>query len=177
EALLDEGAFVNGEAVASFERDFARATGRRFAVGTANGLDALTIALLARDLEEGDEVIVPAMTFVATFEAVVRAGGRPVVVDVRADDLGMDPAAAAAAIGRRTRVLLPVHLHGQMADVRALRALAARHRLELLEDACQAHGAQRDGVVAGAAGETAAFSFYPSKNLGAMGDAGALVLD
>ncbi len=177
EELLDTGSFINGPAVESFEREFARACGRQFAVGTANGLDALTIALETYGLEEGDEVIVPAMTFVATFEAVVRAGGRPVAVDVREDDLGLDPAATSAAVGRRTRALLPVHLHGQMADVRALGALAARHGLELLEDACQAHGAQRDGVTACAAGQAAAFSFYPSKNLGAMGDAGVLVLD
>lgn len=119
----------------------------------------------------------PAMTFVATFEAVVRARGRVVVVDVGEDDAGLDPAGAAAAVGPNTRFLLPVHLYGQMADMRALGSLAAKHGLTILEDACQAHGAERDGLGAGAAGAAAAFSFYPSKNLGAMGDAGALVLD
>jgi dTDP-4-amino-4,6-dideoxygalactose transaminase len=117
------------------------------------------------------------MTFVATFEAVVQAGGRPVVVDVREDDVGMDPHAAAAAVGARTRFLLPVHLYGQMADIGALTEIAARHGLDLLEDACQAFGANRDGTRAGGAGKAAAFSFYPSKNLGAAGDAGAVVLD
>jgi dTDP-4-amino-4,6-dideoxygalactose transaminase len=117
------------------------------------------------------------MTFVATFEAVVHAGGRVVVVDVRGDDSCMDPAAVAAVVGTRTRFLLPVHLYGQMADMQALGALAAGHDLMIFEDACQAHGAERDGVAAGAFGAAAAFSFYPSKNLGAMGDAGALVLD
>lgn len=117
------------------------------------------------------------MTFVATFEAVVHAGGRVVVVDVDEDDACMDPAAAEAAIGPGTRFLLPVHLYGQMADMRALGSLAADRDLLILEDACQAHGAERDGIAAGAAGNAAAFSFYPSKNLGAMGDAGALVLD
>jgi dTDP-4-amino-4,6-dideoxygalactose transaminase len=177
EELLDAGAFVNGAAVEKFEQQFAAVHGRGFAVGTASGLDALTIGLRALGLRQGDEVIVPAMTFVATFEAVLHAGGRPVPVDVREDDVCMDAAAAAAAIGSRTRFLLPVHLYGQMADVRALLAVSARHDLAVLEDACQAHGAERDGIRAGAAGTAAAFSFYPSKNLGAMGDAGALVLD
>jgi dTDP-4-amino-4,6-dideoxygalactose transaminase len=177
EELLDAGAFVNGPAVESFERAFAAACRRRSAIGTASGLDALTIGLRALGLREGDEVIVPAMTFVATFEAVVHAGGRVVVVDVTEDDACVDPAAVAAAVGTRTRFLLPVHLYGQMADMRALAALAADHGLTILEDACQAHGAERDGLTAGAVGAVAAFSFYPSKNLGAMGDAGALVLD
>ena len=177
EELLEAGAFINGPAVESFEREFAASCGRRVAIGTASGLDALTIGLRALSLTEGDEVIVPAMTFVATFEAVVHAGGQVVVVDVAEDDACMDPAAVAAAVSTRTRFLLPVHLYGQMADMRALAALAADHGLAILEDACQAHGAERDGLAAGAAGAAAAFSFYPSKNLGAMGDAGALVLD
>ena len=153
--LIERGVFVNGPDVEAFEQAFAAACG----------------------LEEGDEVIVPAMTFIATFEAVVQAGGRPVVADVQDDDAGLDPAAAAAVVSPRTRFLLPVHLYGQMADVRSLGELADRTGIELLEDACQAHGAERDGVRAGGAGTAAAFSFYPSKNLGAMGDAGALVLD
>jgi dTDP-4-amino-4,6-dideoxygalactose transaminase len=177
EELLDTGAFINGPAVESFEREFASACARRIAIGTASGLDALTIGLKALGLEAGDEVVVPAMTFIATFEAVVHAGGRIVVVDVAEDDSCMDPAAVAAAVGGSTRFLLPVHLYGQMADMRALGAIAADHGLAILEDACQAHGAQRDGLAAGAVGAAAAFSFYPSKNLGAMGDAGALVLD
>lgn len=175
--LLDAGAFVNGPAVEAFEREFAAACGRRFGVGTASGLDALTIGLRALGLEAGDEVVVPAMTFVATFEAVVHARGRVVVVDVGEDDACLDPAGAAAAVGPNTRFLLPVHLYGQMADMHALGSLAAKHGLTILEDACQAHGAERDGLGAGATGAAAAFSFYPSKNLGAMGDAGALVLD
>jgi len=177
EELLDAGAFVNGPAVESFEREFAAACGRRFAIGTASGLDALTIGLRALGLEDGDEVVVPAMTFIATFEAVAHAGGRIMVVDVAEDDACMDPGAVAAAVGTNTRFLLPVHLYGQMADMRALAGLAADHGLTILEDACQAHGAERDGLTAGAVGAAAAFSFYPSKNLGAMGDAGALVLD
>jgi dTDP-4-amino-4,6-dideoxygalactose transaminase len=175
--LIERGAFVNGPAVAEFERAFAGACGRSAAVGMASGLDALRLGLRACGIEPGDEVIVPAMTFIATLEAVVQAGGRPVVVDVREDDCGLDPEAAAAAVGPRTRFLLPVHLYGQMADVRSLHAVAERSGIGVFEDACQAHGAERDGIRAGAAGLAAAFSFYPSKNLGAMGDAGALVLD
>jgi dTDP-4-amino-4,6-dideoxygalactose transaminase len=175
--LFDAGAFVNGPAVEAFEREFAATCQCRNVIGTASGLDALTIGLRALGLEEGDEVVVPAMTFVATFEAVVHAGGRVVVVDVRDDDACMDPSAAAEAIGTRTRFLLPVHLYGQMADMRAFERLAADADLEILEDACQAHGAERDGFAVGTVGAGAAFSFYPSKNLGAMGDAGALVLD
>jgi dTDP-4-amino-4,6-dideoxygalactose transaminase len=175
--LIDTGRFINGPKVEQFEHDFAASCGRAACVGLASGLDALRLALLAFGLKRGEEVVVPAMTFVATFEAVVQAGGRPVVVDVREDDLGMDVEAAAAACTERTRFLVPVHLHGQMADVRALRALAGEHDLVLLEDACQAHGAERDGIRAGAAGNAGAFSFYPSKNLGAFGDAGAVVLD
>lgn len=175
--LIASGSFVNGPQVESFERAFAEVCGRGAAIGMASGLDALRIALLACGLEEGDEVVVPAMTFAASFEAVIQAGGRPVVADVLDDDVGMDPAAAAAAMNDRTRFLMPVHLYGQMSDVAALREVAARHGAEILEDACQAHGAVRDGVAAGTAGIAAAFSFYPTKNLGAMGDAGAVVMD
>jgi len=175
--LMDAGAFINGRYVDSFERDFAASCGRSYCVGVASGLDALRLGLLALGIEPGDEVIVPAMTFIATFEAVVQAGGTPIVVDVRDDDVGMDVHAAAAAIGPRTRFLMPVHLYGQMVDQKALGMLARERGLGLMEDACQAHGARRDGVLAGACGDAAAFSFYPSKNLGAMGDAGAFVTD
>ncbi len=175
--LLDSCAFTNGPAVAEFEHAFAEYCGTRDSIGLASGLDALRLALLAAGLEPGDEVVVPAMTFVATFEAVTQAGGTPVVVDVLEDDYCLDPAAAAAAVGERTRALLPVHLYGQVADVQALGVLAAERSLFLLEDACQAHGAVRDGVRAGTAGAAAAFSFYPGKNLGAIGDAGGLVTD
>jgi dTDP-4-amino-4,6-dideoxygalactose transaminase len=175
--VIDSGRFVNGPRVELFEQAFAAACGRELCVGVANGLDAIRLALLAFGLKRGDEVLVPAMTFVATFEAVAQAGGRPVVVDVRDDDVGMDVEAAEAACTERTRFVVPVHLYGQMSDVVALGRLARKHDLVTIEDACQAHGAERDGVSAGAAGEAAAFSFYPSKNLGAFGDAGAAVLD
>lgn len=173
--LFDSGAFTNGPAVARFEEEFAAYCGVDHCVGVASGLDALRLALLATGLEPGDEVVVPAATFVATLEAVTQAGGVPVPADVSEDDYGLDPAAAAAAVGPRTRALMPVDLYGQMADIRALEALARENGLSLVEDACQAHGAERDGLRAGSVGAAAAFSFYPGKNLGAAGDAGAFV--
>jgi dTDP-4-amino-4,6-dideoxygalactose transaminase len=177
EELMEAGAFVNGRYVDAFERDFATDCGRAYCVGVSSGLDALRLGLEALGIEPGDEVIVPAMTFIATFEAVVQAGGIPVAVDVRDADACLDIVATAAAVGSRTRFVMPVHLYGQMVDVSALAELAGQRGLKVVEDACQAHGASRDGLRAGACSEAAAFSFYPSKNLGAMGDAGALVTD
>jgi len=175
--LIDSGAFVNGDAVADFERDFGRYCGRRECVGTSSGLDALRLALIAAGVGPGDEVVLPAQTFVATLEAVLQAGATPVLADVSQTDYNLDPQAAAAAAGVRTRALLPVHLYGQLADMRELEALAERLDCLIVEDACQAHGAERDEHSAGSAGIAAAFSFYPSKNLGALGDAGACVTD
>lgn len=175
--LIDSSAFVNGPPVAEFERVFAEYCRTADCVGLASGLDALRLALLASGMQPGDEVVVPAHTFVATVEAVTQAGGVPVLADIDERDYGLDPAAADAVITARTTVLLPVHLYGQMADMRAVLSLAERHGLAVLEDACQAHGAERDGLRAGAAGLAGAFSFYPAKNLGAFGDAGALATD
>jgi dTDP-4-amino-4,6-dideoxygalactose transaminase len=173
--LVRSGAFTNGPHVVEFEEAFAAYCGAAECVGVASGLDALRLALLAADIEPGDEVIVPANTFAATFEAVTQAGGRPVVVDVTTGDYNLDPEAAAAALGPSTRFVLPVHLYGQLADMKALRRLADRHGTQIIEDACQAHGAFRDRHRAGTTGVAGAFSFYPAKNLGAFGDAGALV--
>jgi dTDP-4-amino-4,6-dideoxygalactose transaminase len=173
--LIDTGAFTNGPAVAEFERAFADFCGVAHCVGLASGLDALRLALIAEGLEAGDRVLVPAHTFIATFEAVAQAGGVPVPVDASELDYNLDPKAAAAAVDDRTRFIMPVHLYGQLADMRALGELAARRGLVIVEDACQAHGARRDGLGAGTTSAAGAFSFYPAKNLGAMGDAGALV--
>jgi dTDP-4-amino-4,6-dideoxygalactose transaminase len=175
--LLERGAFVNGPEVAEFEDQFALYCGTRQCVGTASGLDALRLGLLAAGIEPGDEVIVPANTFVATFEAVEQAGGIPVAVDVSEADYNLDVSLAGSAVTARTRFILPVHLYGQLADMRAVGELAAARGLRVVEDACQAHGAERDGIRAGTAGLAAGFSFYPAKNLGAAGDAGALVTD
>lgn len=172
--VIDSGAFVNGPAVAAFEERFAEYCGTSECVGVASGLDALRLALLALNVGAGAEVLVPAHTFVATFEAVSQAGAVPVPVEIGESDYGLDMAAASAAVTDRTSCILPVHLYGQVVDVAPMAELAARHDLLILEDACQAHGAERDGRRAGAVGAAAAFSFYPGKNLGAMGDAGAL---
>jgi dTDP-4-amino-4,6-dideoxygalactose transaminase len=176
-SLLERGSFIGGSEVEWFEGAFAAYCGSALCVGTSSGLDALRLGLLAAGLQSGDEVIVPANTFIATFEAIVQAGGTPVAVDVSEADYNLDVEAAAAAVTQRTTFLLPVHLYGQMADMHAIRQLAGRHGLSVLEDACQAHGAERDGLRAGSCGTAAAFSFYPTKNLGAVGDAGALVTD
>jgi dTDP-4-amino-4,6-dideoxygalactose transaminase len=175
--LLDTGAFTNGPHVRAFESAFAEYCGVDHCVGVASGLDALRLGLVAIGIEPGDEVIVPAVTFVATLEAVTQAGGVPVVVDVGEADYCLDMDAAAAAVGPRTRAVIPVDLYGQLADMNALEALAADTEIAILEDACQAHGASRAGVRPGTVGVGAAFSFYPGKNLGAAGDAGAFVTD
>jgi dTDP-4-amino-4,6-dideoxygalactose transaminase len=175
--LIETGAFTNGPPVTEFERAFAAACGVDHCVGVASGLDALRLALIAAGVGPGAEVIVPAHTFVATFEAVTQAGALPVVADISVTDYGLDPDAAAASVTARTRALMPVHLYGQMADMAALVELASRWGAKIVEDACQAHGATRDGARSGAAGLAGCFSFYPGKNLGAFGDAGAMVTD
>jgi dTDP-4-amino-4,6-dideoxygalactose transaminase len=174
EALMRSSAFVNGEAVRAFEAEFAAYCGASAAVGVASGLDALRLALAALDIGLGDEVIVPSMTFVATWEAVSQVGAVPVPVDITESDYNVNVGAVAAAIGHRTAAIIPVHLYGQMADMEGLVAVSAHAGIPLIEDAAQAHGAMRDGRRAGGSGPAAAFSFYPGKNLGAFGDAGAL---
>jgi dTDP-4-amino-4,6-dideoxygalactose transaminase len=174
---LASGALVGGEEVAGFEGAFAAYLGVDHAAGVGNGTDALTLALKAMGLEPGDEVIVPAMTFIATAEAVTLAGGRPVFADVDPATRCLDAAAAAAAVTRRTRALVPVHLYGHPADMDGLCRLADRHGLWVVEDAAQAHGAEWGGKKAGAWGDAGCFSFYPTKNLGALGDAGAVAAD
>lgn len=174
-SLIQAGAFTNGPQVAAFELEFAGWCGAEHCVGLASGLDALRLALFALGIGAGDEVVVPANTFAATLEAVTQVGATPVLVDATEADYNLDVDAAEAAVTPRTRALLPVHLYGQMADMQSVRRLADKHDLAVLEDACQAHGAMRDDVQAGTAGDAAAFSFYPAKNLGAFGDAGALV--
>jgi dTDP-4-amino-4,6-dideoxygalactose transaminase len=173
--VVQRGAFSNGAEVAVFEEAFARYCGSRHCVGVASGLDALRLALVAAELQAGDEVIVPAHTFAATLEAVIQAGGRPIIVDVDDSDFNIDSRAVEVAITPKTRFVIPVHLYGQLADLASLRAIAQKNRLEIIEDACQAHGATRAGLRAGTAGLAGAFSFYPTKNLGAFGDGGALV--
>jgi dTDP-4-amino-4,6-dideoxygalactose transaminase len=175
--LIDSNAFINGPQVKAFEAEFAAYTGATRCVGMSSGLDALRLGLLASGLERGDEVIVPADTFAATFEAVTQAGGVPVPADASDEDYNLDPQAVEAAVSERTRFVMPVHLYGQLSDMKALSTVAEQAGIEIVEDACQAHGAVRDGIRSGELARWAAFSFYPGKNLGAMGDAGALVTD
>ena len=176
-SVLSGAHFISGPEVAAFESEFAAYCGARACVGVGNGLDAITLTLRALGIGSGDEVIVPGHTFVATWLGVRLAGATPVGVDVSEDTFTIDPARVAMAIGPRTRAIMPVHLYGQPADIEALRALADRHGLALIEDAAQAHGAEYGGRRAGTLGTAAAFSFYPTKNLGALGDGGAVVTD
>lgn len=177
--VIDSGHYVLGEELAAFEREFATWCGVRHALGVGSGLDALALILRGYlglgALAEGDEVIVPGNTFIASFLAVSANRLVPVPVEPDPVSFNLDPACVAAAIGPRTRAIMAVHLYGQLADIPALVALARRHGLLLIEDAAQAHGATRDGRKAGAFGDAAAFSFYPAKNLGALGDGGAVV--
>jgi len=173
--VIERTAFVLGAEVAEFEAAFARFSGVAHCVGVANGTDALELALRAAGVGPGDEVILPANTFVATALAVTRAGATPALVDCDPVHLLIDPAAVEARLGPRTRALLPVHLYGQMAPLEQLQAIARRAGLVLVEDAAQAQGATRHGIGAGALGLAAGTSFYPGKNLGAYGDAGAVL--
>ncbi|WP_189440954.1 DegT/DnrJ/EryC1/StrS family aminotransferase [Rhodanobacter panaciterrae] len=177
--VIDSGWYVLGEELAAFEREFANYCGVRHAVGVGNGLDALSLILRGYKelgaIEEGDEVIVPGNTFIASFLAITENRLVPVPVEPDPATFNMDPAGVEAAIGPRTRAIMAVHLYGQLADMPALAALARRHNLLLIEDAAQAHGAASAGNKAGAFGEAAAFSFFPTKNLGALGDGGAVV--
>ncbi len=173
--LLRDARFVGGDPVASFERNYAARHDVPHAVSVKSGTAALQLALEAMGLGPGDEVLVPAFTFIATAASVVRAGARPVFVDVEPETAGMDPAAARAAITPRTRAMIPVHLYGHPADMKALLPVAAEHGLRVLEDCAQSHLATLDGRLTGTMGDAGAFSFYPSKNLGAAGDAGCVI--
>jgi dTDP-4-amino-4,6-dideoxygalactose transaminase len=172
--VLGSGRYIGGEECRRFEEEFAAYCGVPHACGVANGTDALTIALRAYGIGPGDEVLTVANTFVATGEAILLNGARPVFVDVDPETGTMDPEAIAPALTPRTKVVLPVHLYGHPADVSAIAEVAARHGLPVLEDAAQAHGATLGSRRVGALGHAACFSFYPSKNLGACGDAGAV---
>ena len=176
-AVLGHGRFIGGPEVAAFEAAFAELCEAENCVGVANGTDALELILAGLGIGPGDEVIVPTNTFVATAEAVVSVGARPRFVDVLPDTLLIDPDAAAAAVSPHTAAIMAVHLYGQMTDVPPLSQLASRHGLALIEDAAQAHGARFAGKRAGSVGTAAGFSFYPGKNLGALGDGGAVVSD
>jgi dTDP-4-amino-4,6-dideoxygalactose transaminase len=173
--VLTSGQLVLGREVEAFEEEFATYCEASHCVTVGNGLDALAIALRAQGVGAGDEVIVPGHTFIASWLAVVQVGALPVGADVDPDSFNLDPASVAAAITPRTAAIMPVHLYGRPAAMRELGAIARRHGLFVLEDAAQAHGARHRGRRVGGLGDAAGFSFYPIKNLGALGDGGAIV--
>jgi dTDP-4-amino-4,6-dideoxygalactose transaminase len=172
--VLESGWYILGPEVEAFEAEWAAYCDAKHAVGLANGLDALTLALRALDIGPGDEVIVPSNTYIATWLAVTGVGATPIPVEPDVATHNIDPARIEAAITSRTRALLPVHLYGQTADMDPILDIAQRHGLRVIEDAAQAHGARYKGKRIGAHGDIVCWSFYPGKNLGALGDAGAI---
>ena len=175
--VIDNCAFAGGPYVASFEQDFAAYCGSRFAIGLGNGTDALWLSLLARGVGPGDEVVTVSSTFMATAEAISFCGARPVFVDIDECTYTLDPAQLEKSITPKTKAIIPVHLFGQTADMDPILEIARRHGIPVIEDACQAHGALYKGKRAGTIGLAGCFSFYPGKNLGAFGEAGAVVTD
>lgn len=175
--VMDSGLFINGTELEGFESSFAEYCGTRHSIGVGNGLDALYLILRAYNIGPGDEVIVPAHTFIATWLAVSNCGATPVSVGVSEASYNLDPDLIASAITRRTKAIIPVHLYGQPADMDAVNAVAQKYELKVIEDAAQAHGARYRGRRVGALGGAAGFSFYPGKNLGAYGDGGAITTD
>ena len=178
--VIDSGWYIGGSELEKFEQQFANYCGTKYAIGVANGLDALILTLRAwkelGKLKEGDEVIVPSNTYIASILAISANNLTPILVEPCVDSFNVDPKKieAAITITSRTKAILPVHLYGQLADMPAIMAIAKRHELLVLEDSAQAHGASLDGKKAGSWGDASGFSFYPGKNLGALGDAGAI---
>jgi dTDP-4-amino-4,6-dideoxygalactose transaminase len=172
--VMDSGWFILGNEVREFEKAFAAYCGVQHCVGVANGLDGLILALRALKLQKDDEVIVPSNTYIATILAIVQEGLKPVLAEPNIATYNIDPKNILACISDRTKVIMPVHLYGKCCDMKSIMEIASKHNLYVIEDAAQAHGAMQDGVKAGTFGTLAAFSFYPTKNLGAMGDAGAV---
>jgi len=173
--VLDKTAFAGGPFVAQFEKEFAAFCHTQHAIGVGSGTDALWLALLGLGIGPGDEVITVPNTFIATAEAISYCGAKPVFVDVEEKTCNMNPELLEAAVTPRTKAIIPVHLFGQMADMDPIMAIARKHSLYVVEDACQAHGAEYKGRIAGSIGDAGCFSFYPGKNLGAYGEAGAVV--
>lgn len=175
--LFDNNAFVLGPYTQRFEKEWAAFVGRKLAIGVQSGTAALSAALWGLNIGPGDEVITAANTFVATVGAIHFSGAKPVLVDIDPESYNMDPTALEAAITKKTKAIIPVHLYGQMADMKAISEIAKKQDLKVIEDASQAHGATQSGASAGSIGDIGCFSFYPGKNLGAAGEAGAAVTD
>ena len=175
ERVVARGWYVLGPEVEAFEAEFARASGAAYAIGVGTGTDAIALALRGLGVGDGDEVITSPLSAAYSALAIMMVGARPVFADIDPERLAIAPAAIEAAIGPRTRAILPVHLYGQPAEMSAIASIASRHGLALVEDCCQAHLATADGRAVGTFGAAGAFSFYPTKNLGALGDGGAIV--
>ena len=173
--VLDNTAFIGGFAMKRFNEEYANYVGTKHSIGVGNGTDAIVMLLKALQIGPGDEVIAPAFTFVATTEAITATGARVVLVDVHPEYYNIDPALIEEKITSRTKAIVAVHLYGQVADMNPILDLAKKHDLKVIEDSAQAHGSRYDGRKAGNFGDGATFSFYPGKNLGAYGDAGAIV--
>jgi dTDP-4-amino-4,6-dideoxygalactose transaminase len=173
--VLDKTAFAGGPSVAQFEKEFAAFCKTRYCIGVGSGTEALWLALLGLGVGQGDEVITVPDTFIATAEAISYTGAKPVFIDVEEKTYNMDPDLLEAAITPRTKAIIPVHLFGQMSDMDSILEIARKYKLFVIEDAAQAHGAEYKGRIAGSIGDAGCFSFYPGKNLGAYGEAGAVV--
>lgn len=173
--VMDSGWYLQGTSLKAFEEEFAASCGAKYCVGVGNGLDALTLSLRAMDIGEGDEVIVPANTYIASWLAATYAGATPIPVDPCRDTMNIDPKEIEKAITSKTKAIMPVHLYGLPAQMDEINAIAKKYNLRVIEDAAQAHGASYKGKKAGNLSDIAGFSFYPGKNLGAYGDGGAVV--
>ena len=173
--VIDSGVYILGPEVEALENEIAAYSQCQFGIGISSGTDALIVALLALDIRPGDEVITTPFSFFATASTIARIGAKPVFVDIEPDSYNLDPTKIEAAITPRTKAIMPVHLYGQMAEMDAIMDIAQRHKLSVIEDAAQAIGAEYKGRRAGSIGDFGSFSFYPSKNLGGIGDAGMLV--
>lgn len=172
--VIEKNHLILGEEVESFEKEFASYCQAKFALGVANGLDALVLILRAMDIKAGDEVIVPSNTFIATWLAVTQVGATPIAVEPDFDTYNLNPKLIESKITSKTKAIIPVHLYGQVADMEPILKLAQKYNLKVIEDAAQSQGARYNGKACGGLADAAAFSFYPGKNLGALGDAGAV---
>lgn len=173
--VFEKGNFILGQEARDFENQFARYCGVPYGVGVNSGTDALYLSVAAMDIDEGDEVILPAFTFIATALCISYTGAKPVFVDIEEATYNIDPKSLEKAITKKTKAIIPVHLYGQPANMNEIQAIAKKHNLKIVEDAAQAHGSTYQGKRVGSLGDAACFSFYPTKSLGAFGDAGMIV--
>jgi dTDP-4-amino-4,6-dideoxygalactose transaminase len=177
DVIFNSGDYILGKSVSKFEQNFASYIGVRCCVGVASGTDAMLLSVKALGLQKGDEVIVPAFTFSATVSPLLLLGLKPILVDIYKNKPLIDVSQIEKVVTKKTKVIIPVHMYGMMCNMKEIKKIAKKHKVFIIEDACQAHGCEIDGKNAGSMGDIGIFSFYPSKNLGAFGDAGAIVTD